>query len=133
MESIKTTEQIKIKQIKTAKTIILDTNFLLIPYNYKIDIFSEIERICHFKYQLKILDKTLKELENKKGSNLALELINKKNIKVIKTKNSDYVDNILRKSKYIIATDDKELIKTIKDKPLIILKQKKYLMLKNVL
>jgi len=131
MESIKTAKN------KTAKTIILDTNFLLIPYNYKIDIFSEIDRICHFPYQLKILDKSLKELENKKGSNLALELINKKNIKVIKTKNSNYVDNILLKSKAItkaiIATDDKELIKKIKDKPLIILKQKKYLQLKNVL
>jgi len=115
------------------KTIILDTNFLLIPYNYKIDIFSEIERICHFKYQLKIIDKTLDELKKLKGEKFTLNLIKQKNIKVIKTKTTNYVDNILKESKDIIATHDKLLIKQIKNKPLIILRQKKYLELKNVL
>lgn len=115
------------------KTIILDTNFLLIPYNYKIDIFSEIDRVCYFKYHLKILDKTLEELKKLRGNKLVLELIKKKNIKVIKTKTTENVDNILKKSDDIIATDDKNLIKEIKNKPLIILKQKKYLELKNVL
>ncbi|MBU2633865.1 MAG: hypothetical protein KJ674_01325 [Nanoarchaeota archaeon] len=115
------------------KTIILDTNFLLIPYNYKIDIFTEIERICHFKYQLSILDKTLDELKKLKGEKFTLNLIKQKNIKVIKTKTTKYVDDILKVSEDIIATDDKPLIKQIKNKPLIILRQKKYLELKNVL
>ncbi|MBW2991754.1 hypothetical protein KY345_00870 [Candidatus Woesearchaeota archaeon] len=30
------------------RKIILDTNFLLIPGQFKIDIFSEIRRICDF-------------------------------------------------------------------------------------
>ena len=44
------------------KKIILDTNFLLIPAQFNVDIFSEIERICDFQYQLCIVDKTLSEL-----------------------------------------------------------------------
>jgi len=44
--------------------IILDTNFLLIPGNFKVDIFSEIEKIVNFKYELIILDKSLEELNN---------------------------------------------------------------------
>ena len=43
--------------------IILDTNFLMIPSMFKVDIFSEIERICDFKYELCIVDKTLDEKE----------------------------------------------------------------------
>ncbi len=46
------------------KIIILDTNFLLIPAQFKVDIFSEVERICNFRYQLVIIDKTLEELED---------------------------------------------------------------------
>ena len=115
------------------KKIILDTNFILIPFQFKVDIFSELERICHFSYKIYILDKSLDELKKLKYNKLALELIKQKNIKVIKTKNSAYVDSQLKKLKnVIIATNDKKLIKDLKV-PIIILKQKKYLVMKNVL
>ena len=42
--------------------IILDTNFLMIPAQFNVDIFSEIHRICDFKYELYIIDKTIDEL-----------------------------------------------------------------------
>ncbi|MBU1204060.1 MAG: hypothetical protein KKG60_03265 [Nanoarchaeota archaeon] len=118
------------------KKIILDTNFLL-SFG-KVRIFSELERICHFQYGVYVLDKSFEELKNKKGEKLAKELIKKKNIKIIKTKKEEYVDDILaeiRDKKTIIATNDKDLKRRLQT-PIITIRQKKHLMLeerKNVL
>ncbi len=116
--------------------IVLDTNIILDSIKFRVDLFNELQRICNFPYKIAILDKTLKELENKPNSKLALQLIKKKNIEIIKTENG-YVDAILIKldKKYIIATNDKALKMQIKkaDKPIITLRQKKYLILENVL
>ena len=117
-------------------TIVLDTNIILYALKYRIDLFQEINRICNFKYEIKIIDKTLKELENKPNGKLALRFIKEKNIKLINSKNG-YVDKILLSlpRDCIIATNDKDLKTKLKSKnhPIIILKQKKYLMLENVL
>ena len=45
------------------KTILLDTNFLMLSAQFNVDIFSEIERICNFNYKLYVLDKTVDELK----------------------------------------------------------------------
>lgn len=113
--------------------IILDTNFLLSCLNFKIDFISEIKRIANFNYTFHIFKRTLNELEGKKLGRLAKNIIKKKNIKVINSKNS-YVDkDILNlKGNYVIATNDKNLIKKLK-LPIIRIKQKKYLIIQNVL
>jgi rRNA-processing protein FCF1 len=113
--------------------IILDTNFLLSCLKFKIDFFSEIERISKFKYTLNIFSGTINELEGKKLGKLALEIIKSKNIKVINSKKSYVDEDILNlKNKNIVATNDKDLIKKLK-LPIIRIKQKKYLILQNVL
>ncbi len=126
------------------KKIILDTNFLLIPPQFKVDIFSEIDRICNFNYELSIIDKTVDELKKiiktaKKGKDkaaakLALALLKTRKIKKIKTKEG-YVDNLILKSinkDCILATQDvllrKEAVK--KGAKVIFLRSKKYLILK---
>lgn len=123
------------------KKILLDTNFLLIPSQFNIDIFTEIHRIMNENYKLFILDKTIEELKkiinsktqklkNKQAAKLALQLIKAKHIKILKTKTTDYVDDILaKKEDYIIATQDLNLKKRLKTK-IITLRQKKYLILK---
>lgn len=45
------------------KKILLDTNFLMIPGNFGLDIYEEIERICAFNYKIYILDKSLDEIK----------------------------------------------------------------------
>lgn len=118
-------------------TIVLDTNIILDSLKFRVDIFEELNRICNFKYDVKILDKTLDELRNKPNGKLALKFIMQKNIKLINTKNGDYVDDLLLKldKNHIIATNDINLKKQLKNKdyPLITLRQKKYLMIQNVL
>ncbi|MBT4540931.1 hypothetical protein HOC35_05445 [Candidatus Woesearchaeota archaeon] len=134
------------------KKILLDTNFLMIPGNFGIDIFEEIDRICNFNYKLYIVDKTIDELEKlpekvqnqktatKTAVNIALKLIEtlgkegKLNIIPTKTNNElkakyeeMYVDEIIIKlaNEYIVATTDTELKKHLKK--MIILRQKRYL------
>lgn len=127
------------------KKIILDTNFLLIPAQFRVDIFSEIRRICDFTYKILILDKSIQELENiitkgkgkeKQEAKVTLELIKQKNIEILKTERSIYVDDYIvelaKKSNYIIATQDRALIQRLKlyKIKVISLRQKKYLIFK---
>lgn len=118
-------------------TIVLDTNIILDSLKFKVDLFEEIRRICDFNYEVKILDKTLKELENKPNGKLALAFIKQKNIKLINSKNAGYVDELLLDlpQDYIIATNDKDLKRKLlkKNHPIITLRQKKYFMIQNVL
>ena len=127
--------------------IILDTNFLLIPAQFGVDIFAEIKRIADFRYELYILDKSLDELnkisEEQKGKlkrevNLALQIIKENtangNINVINTSGTDKnVDDIIVSLQdYITATQDIELQRRLKGKGarIISLRQKKYLFFK---
>lgn len=124
------------------KKIILDTNFLLIPVQFKVDIFSELHRICDFKYQLCIVDKTIDELnkiiqskaklKDKTAAKIALQLIKKEGIKIIETNElnaDDAIVSLAEKESIVVATQDKILrnrIKKTKSK-IIILRQKQYL------
>jgi rRNA-processing protein FCF1 len=103
---------------------------------FKVDIFDGLERICNFQYKIAILDQTLQELKNKKHEKLALQIINKKNVQIIKTQEG-YVDNLLVNldENYIVATNDKGLKRRLRkiNKPIITLRQKKYLITENVL
>lgn len=125
------------------KKIILDTNFLLIPVQFKVDIFSEIDRICLFKYKLFIVDKTIGELkqiiEKQRGKHrlaakIALQLIKKKDISIIKTKEGRVDDLILQllDKDCILATQDELLRKKAVKKGIteIVLRSKKHLVLK---
>jgi uncharacterized protein len=50
--------------------VLLDTNFLLIPFQNRIDIFEEIERLIEGKVKFVILSQTLQELRSMKGREL---------------------------------------------------------------
>ena len=130
------------------KKIIIDTNFLISMVRFKIDLFSELQRICDFKYTVFIVNGIVNELEklaetgkpkDKIAAMISLELIKKKKIKIIKTpsknkrvKNVDLlILNLIKKGNFIVATQDKELKREIRKKgvPIIALRQKKYLKL----
>lgn len=127
------------------KKIILDTNFLLIPYQFKIDIFTEIERICDFPFTLCIIDKTADELmkiianKEAKGSDklaakLAVMLLAAKKIPKISTFARKSVDDLLveqsAKPNVIIATQDKELKGRLKC-PVITMRGKEHLVIEG--
>ena len=133
--------------------ILLDTNFLLIPAAFNVDIFSEFNRIFPIN-TLFILDKSLKELEgiilNQKGkykqqAKIGLQMVKNYSITTIKTEKhintykstskilsvDDLIVNFAIKENYIVATQDKEIKAKLKkhNKKAIILRQKKYLII----
>lgn len=139
------------------KRIILDTNFVMMPGELGIDIFSEIERIVPQTHEICIIDQTLAELENirktqsgaaKRAVKLALCLIKAKGLKILASPqdtlwsgapqacraglgktNVDQLILDIAGGDDLVATNDAALIKKLKDKgvSLIILRQKKYL------
>ena len=128
------------------KKILLDTNFLMACKQFKVDIFTQIDKISAFNYGLFVLDKTVEELkkivEEQKGKNkdaakIALKLIAIKNVRVIKTKGSKKTDDIILEmasgNDFIVATQDKDLKRRLINQSIsiIVLKQKKILALVN--
>ena len=118
--------------------VVLDTNFMLIPFQFSVDIKAELDRILDFSYRTYTLDGVLKELEvlsKEKGQSGRAA---KASIEMAKdfptlTANGDIDDTLLRlaSNDTIICTNDRILKEKIKRKgaPVIYLRQKKYLMI----
>ncbi len=126
------------------KQVILDTNFLLIPGQFKVDIFTQIQEIMNEPFELCIVDKSIKELnkvaatgkeKDRFASKLALVLIRQKNLKTLHSFGSKKsVDDIIVKkadSNTFIATQDKALRERVREKgaKIIGMRQKKYLVI----
>ncbi len=114
------------------KTIVLDTNFLIYCAKFRIDFFTEIDRICSFSYKIAVLDKTVQELEKlqPKELNLLRKFLEK--VEILTSK-ENYVDKeLIRLSQegFVIATQDKELKQGLRG-PKIIIRQEKYLEFKH--
>lgn len=128
------------------KRVIIDTNMLMAVAQFRVDIFSEIERICLFNYRLYAIDRTIDELnsirENQKGrhkeaAKLALALFKSDKISKIKTEPCGNVDDIILgmadREKDIVATQDVHLKQKLKAMgiSIITMRQKKYLIFQN--
>ncbi|MBS3176487.1 nucleotide-binding protein [Candidatus Woesearchaeota archaeon] len=132
------------------KRVIFDTNFLLIPGQFGLDIISETDRLMTETFQYAILDETLKELQHIKevqkglhraASHLALQIIEKNNFVVVDTKllqkriKTKYVDSLLlsiaksQPHQTIVATQDRALKKALKfvGIPVIVMKGENHL------
>ena len=115
------------------KTILLDTNFLITSYKYGIDIFGEIGRIIPEIHEIAIPSGVIEELgaiqkkgsgSDKLASGVALELIEKKGVRVIESEGSrENVDEFMinfainainNRNKIVVCTNDKELKERLK-------------------
>ncbi|MGV8151110.1 MAG: PIN domain-containing protein [Candidatus Woesearchaeota archaeon] len=109
--------------------IILDTNFLMIPGQYKIDIFEDIKKLINTPLELSIFKETIDELEkiafgntrDKANAKIALTLIKQKNLKTLKNSSSQtsYIDEIILEcatENDVVCTQDKALKRLLKTK-----------------
>lgn len=108
------------------KTVILDTNFLFIPHQFKINIIVELEKLLESAHELVISTAILNELkEIAKGrgkdsvaARVALEGIKKQNIRVIETTEKDadswIVEYCTKNHGTIVCTNDIILRKKLK-------------------
>ena len=132
--------------MRKIKKVLLDTNFLMSCFQFKVDIFSEIDRIIIAKYEIIVLDKTVEELENivknqkgkdKEAAKFALKLIENKKPIMIKTNNDKKTDDIILdyaiKEDYSVATQDKDLKRKLINHGIevIVLRKKKFLTIAN--
>lgn len=117
--------------------ILLDTNFLLIPAQFKIDVFEELKRFGE-PLTISVCVIELKKLSRKKGkpgehARIALLLLKKKKIKIVKAKGeADFaLMNHAKKFNCAVATNDRKLIKALKNNgiKIIRMRQKKYLIM----
>jgi rRNA-processing protein FCF1 len=120
------------------KTVVLDTNFLLIPAQFKVDIFVEIERVCRFPYQLKVVEGTLGELQKlmmegdakeRKAAKMAFSLFSQHKVGILNI--SGEVDSAIASlpKGTVVATQDQRLKRVLKERgfSLVVLRQQKYL------
>lgn len=126
------------------RKIILDTNFLLIPGRFGLDIFDELGRIVDFPYETSVLEGTIRELQgieasktqkgaDKRAAKLALSLIKAKDLTIIESPPDEDVDTCILnhavKDSAVVATQDGGLKRRleIQNIPRIVLRQKNHL------
>jgi uncharacterized protein len=128
------------------RKILLDTNFLLIPGQFHVDIFSEIDRLIDFEYGLVVAEPSLMELErilregsgkDKAAAKLGLALIKSKGVEILSQPQKvfkgvdDFLLEIAIQNDFIVGTADREFRKRLKKAniPVIVLRSKQHLML----
>lgn len=91
----------------------LDTNFLVAPFQLSIDLFEEIERIypVHEIYTIEDAVQEAKSIEEGRYKNLVEKLIETQDIEVLETEGEGEVDDLLVDlcDEFVVATNDKEL------------------------
>lgn len=126
-------------QKKQVVKIILDSNALFVPLQFKIDIFEELKRLLNMNFELVLLSPVRRELEMlaEKGSpkmckniSYALKLAEKCKLVEVNEKTAASTDDIIVKTaqewKSPVFTNDKQLRKRLRDinVPVIYVRQK---------
>ena len=122
-----------------SKEVVIDTNFFMVPFQFNVDIITELEKILP-SYKLTTPSFVINELKglkrNNKGktrlnANLALKLANssKVEIKDISLLENETVDDALLRVSEVLATNDIDLKNRAKNKGITVvyLRQKKYI------
>lgn len=123
-----------------AKTlIILDSNALLVPLNFKIDIYEELKKLLNAHFELVLLSPIRQELENlankgspkmRKNASYALKLAQKcKSVHINHDEESltdDVIVETARKWHCLVFTNDRQLRKRLRDinVPVVYVRQK---------
>lgn len=119
------------------RKIMLDTNFLVAPFQFSVDIFGELEEMYPFAdvYTLESAVEEARSIEGGKFRDLVPELLEKKDVEIVEAEGSSGVDDLLvdASRRFIVATNDKELKRRIRDRdrPVIILRSKSHLELRG--
>lgn len=120
---------------------LLDANFLMAVGQFRIDIFHEL--MLFGKPEFCTLDAVVRELEklaegkgkDKKAARLALDLIGRKGIEVLKTGGEDAdteIERVAAEGDYTVCTTDKALTERLKREEVLVIgiKQKRLLEVK---
>lgn len=127
------------KSVKKPLRIILDSNALFVPLQFKIDIFEELRAVAKTNYEPVLLSPVLHELEQlaaegkakvKKNASYAIELAKKCRIVSVDQPDGstadDIIVNIAAEWKTPVFTNDRQLRKRLRNinVPVIYVRQK---------
>ncbi|MFB6213554.1 MAG: PIN domain-containing protein [Candidatus Nanohaloarchaea archaeon] len=119
------------------KKVILDTNFLVAPFQLSLDLFEQLEEL-YPDAEIYTLDDAVQEaksIESGKYRALVEKLLETQDIEVLKTEGEGSVDDLLVKlsDEYVIATNDRELRERLDetDAETVIIRSKKKLEVQN--
>ncbi|MCD6558854.1 PIN domain-containing protein [Palaeococcus sp. (in: euryarchaeotes)] len=131
------------------KLVIFDTNFLLVPGQFGVDVIGELHRILDVKFEIGIPDVVRQELEvierKSRGKDLlaikmAKSLIERFNVVKLGRYGEKPTDELilefaLKMPDVIVCTNDKGLRKKLREKgiPVIYLRQRKILVLEGMI
>ncbi len=134
--------RIRDSEVKQPLKVILDANFLMIPGQFKVDIFSELDRVLHVAYELFVLKGVRTELETlsvkgdlktRRAARIGLAL--SKDLPVLEALGSDADDEITGFSGRgtVVCTNDRALRKRVLTRggKAVFLRQKRYLELEG--
>lgn len=127
--------------------VLVDSSFLFLPLNCKIDILRETTRVAKAKAEFILMDPVYNEIESimsktdkpvlKRKAKFALEVLrNYKKIKFNKKMNESVDDCLVRAAeelKYVVATADMKLRKKLRERkiPVIYPREGSYLVLEG--
>ncbi len=128
----------RMRENKKALKVILDTNFLMMPFQFKVDVEKELNRILDVRFEVCVPRSVIKELEGLKKSKesktrriagLALEYAKRFKIIDVDKKVDEALVELGKNKENIIATNDKQILKKLREigANIVYLRQKKYL------
>ncbi len=95
------------------RKIMLDTNFLVAPFQLSIDLFEEIDRVYPVNevYTIEDAVQEARSIEEGRYKALVEKLIETQGIEVLETEGEGEVDDLLVdiSDEFVVATNDKEL------------------------
>jgi len=128
------------KPIKKRLKVILDSNALFVPLQFKIDIFEELRKLLNMKFELILLSPIRRELEKlaengspkmRKNASYALKMAEKCKLieldeKIAGSSPDDAILQVAREWKSLVFTNDRELRKRLRNinVPVIYVRQK---------
>ena len=108
--------------------IVVDTNFLLIPFQFRVDVFREAERLLEERTEFVVLSPCVAELKamsagkegtgrDRRAAKAALTLLEKMPVKVAKAAGAadDAIIDYAVKHKAVVCTNDRELRKKLRE------------------
>lgn len=119
-----------------AQKVVLDTNFFLLPYQNKMDIFRLIDRVLDSPHSYVVSSSIVRELERiaknrgKMGAAARLGLkimeLQKSKIEVLETRQpaDSWIMDYAEKNKSVVCTNDKQLKNKLKQKGIMVITTK---------
>lgn len=119
------------------KKILLDTNFLVAPFQLNIALFEELERLYPYA-EIYTIDDAVQEAKSIKGGkygDMVEKLLESEDVEILETTGEGAVDDLLVElsDDFVIATNDQELRNRLLEKnaEIIIIRTKDHLEVKN--